>query len=143
MWTFSHSEVTAAAPERVWQFYADPAQWKRWDPAVRSVSVDGPVRVGTRGRLRPASGPTISFTFTEVTPGRSFTDTARLPLARLQFFHTLEAVEGGTRVTHGLRVTGPLTFLFSRLVGAPSSAGVPQAIRNLVRLAEEPGLAEP
>lgn len=136
MWTFSHTEQTTATPEQLWEYYASPSDWTLWDHGLTSVEFDGPMRAGAVGRLKPHGGPATKFTVTEVTPMRSFTDTTRLPGARLDFSHTLEPFTRGTRVTHGLTITGPMTFFFRRVIGTPSARDLPQAIRRLVALAE-------
>ena len=98
--------------------------------------------VGTRGRLKPKGGPTTTFEFTHVDPGRGFTDVtrlplARLPLARLEFAHRIDPDENGTRFTHRVTITGPLSPLFARVVGRDVAAGLPGAMRALARLAEQ------
>ena len=142
MWQFEHTETTRATPEQLWERYADPASWPAWDDGTESVSVEGPMAVGTRGRLKPKGGPTTTFEFTQVEPGRGFTDVtrlplARLPLARLEFAHRIDPDENGTRFTHRVTITGPLSPLFARVVGRDVAAGLPGAMRALARLAEQ------
>ena len=52
MWQFEHTETTRATPEQLWAHYADPATWPVWDDETESVTVEGPMAVGTRGRLK-------------------------------------------------------------------------------------------
>ncbi len=136
MWTFEHAETTSGTPHQVWALYAEPATWPRWDHEIAAVTVEGPVAVGTRGRLKPVTGPAASFTFTEVTPGVGFTDVSRLPLARLTLAHHIEATASGSRFTHHVTITGPLAPLFARVLGKSLAASLPNAMRNLARLAE-------
>lgn len=136
MWTFEHTETTSAAPSQVWARYAEPATWPEWDHQTASVTVQGPVVVGTRGRLKPVNGPATPFTFTEVTPEVSFTDVSRLPLSRLSFAHRIEPTATGSRFTHCVTITGPLSPLFARVIGKRIAAGMPTAMRALARLAE-------
>jgi polyketide cyclase/dehydrase/lipid transport protein len=137
MWQFEHSETTSATPDQLWARYADPASWPAWDDGTESVTVEGPMAVGTRGRLKPKGGPTTTFEFVEVEPGRGFTDVTRLPLARLEFSHRIEPHGDATRFTHRITITGPLSPLFARVVGRNVAAGLPGAMRTLARLAEE------
>ena len=136
MWRFEHTETTSAAPERGWQQYADPTAWPAWDHETESVSIEGPLAVGVRGRIKPRGGPATSFVVTEVDPGRRFADVARLPLARLEFDHRIEPDGTGARFTHSVTITGPLSPLFARVVGRGVAAGLPGAMRELARLAE-------
>lgn len=138
MWTFSHTETTAAAPAELWAHYADAVSWPAWDRETEAVTIDGPFAVGTTGTLKPVGGPRTRFVMTEVTPGRSFTDVARLPLARLTFGHRIEPHDGGSRFTHTVTFTGPLAWFFRRVIGRGIAAGLPEAMRRLAALATEP-----
>ncbi len=136
MWTFEHSETTTAPKEQVWQHYADPSRWPSWDHATAEVTPGGPMTEGATARLRPTRGPTAKITFVEVDPPWAFTTVARLPLATLAFAHTLTDDDSGTRITHRLTISGPLTPLFARVIGRPAARELPDAMRALARLAE-------
>lgn len=136
MWTFEHTETTSASPGRLWDRYADPATWPEWDHEIAVVTTQGPMAVGTRGRLKPVKGPATSFVFTEVSPGVGFTDVSRLPLARLTFAHTVEPTSTGSSFTHRVTIHGPLAWVFARVIGRSVVAGLPTAMQTLARLAE-------
>ena len=138
MWTFEHTEQTGAGAERLWSHYADPASWPAWDSTLEAVSVQGPLVAGARGTLKPAGGPRLRFRVTELVAGRAFTTTARLPLARLHFTHRIEARATGAGFTHGVRIEGPLTPLFARVIGRGIAAELPATMRALARAAEGP-----
>ncbi len=99
------------------------------------VSLDGPFHEGTRGSLKPRTGPRTTFTITEVTPGRSFTDVSTLPFATLTFRHDISPSAEGTSFTHAISITGPLAWLFGPLIGRALAADVPDAMRALAVLA--------
>lgn len=136
MWTFEHTELTSATPPQLWACYAEPTTWPEWDQETARVSVQGPMAVGTRGTLKPVKGPATPFTFTEVIPGVGFTDVSRLPLARLTFAHHIEPTATGSRFTHRVTITGPLSPLFARVIGRKVAASLPAAMRALARFAE-------
>lgn len=136
MWAFEHTETTSATPAQLWARYAEPATWPEWDHETASVTVEGPMAVGTRGKLKPVKGPAASFIFTEVAPEVGFTDVSRLPLARLTLAHHIEPTDTGSRFTHCVTITGPLAPLFARVIGTTIAAGLPTAMRALGRLAE-------
>lgn len=136
MWTFEHTELTSATPAQLWARYAEPTTWPEWDKETASVTVQGPFVVGTRGTLKPVKGPATPFAFTEVNPEVGFTDVSRLPLARLTFTHHIEPTATGSRFTHRVTITGPLSPLFARVIGKKVAASLPTAMRALARLAE-------
>jgi len=136
MWRFEHTETTTATPDQLWARYVDPTTWPEWDHETESVTAEGALAVGLRGRLKPKGGPWTSFLVTEVEPGAGFTDVTRLPLARLQFRHRIEAVPGGSRFTHTVTIGGPLWPLFARVIGRTIAAEMPTAMATLARLAQ-------
>lgn len=136
MWTFTHTETTSATAEQLWKHYADPASWPAWDRDIASVTVQGPMAVGTGGTLRPVNGPSSRFVFSEVRPQISFTDVARLPLARMTFGHVIESLPVGTRFTHTVTIAGLLSPLFGLVIGRNVASGLPVAMKTLARLAE-------
>lgn len=136
MWMFQHTESTTATPAHLWDLYADPTRWPRWDHAIAAVTLDGPMATGTQGTLKPAKGPKATLKFTEVTPEVGFTDVTRLPLARLSFAHHIEPTGAGCRFTHRVSITGPLAPLFGRVIGRRVAAELPISMRALADLAE-------
>lgn len=138
MWIREASAWTSATPEQVWQRWADVSQWNAWDPSLRSSALHGAFAVGTRGELHPASGPKASFVLTEVMPGRAFSNRMRLPLATIDFIHTLEPdAAGRTRITHRIAIDGILSALFVRLIGRGAAETLPTAVSTLAHQAEE------
>lgn len=136
MWTFEHTETTSAAPAQLWSRYEDPTTWPEWDHEIAAVTVHGPMAVGTRGTLKPVKGPAMTFTFSEVIGEVGFTDVSRLPLARLTFSHLIEQTATGSRFSHRVSISGPLSPVFARVIGKRIAAGLPGAMRELARLAE-------
>ncbi|MHB0877004.1 MAG: SRPBCC family protein [Anaerolineae bacterium] len=55
----------AATAETVWNVMANLADWPRWNPDVRAVTVHGPLAPGTRFRWRSGPG-TITSTLSRV-----------------------------------------------------------------------------
>ncbi len=136
MWTFEHAETTSATPAQLWKRYSDPTTWPEWDHEIAAVTMDGPMAAGTRGTLKPVKGPATAFTFLEVIPEIGFTDVSRLPLAQMTFRHLIEATDTGSRFTHQVTISGPLSPLFARIIGKKIAIGLPVAMRALARLAE-------
>jgi uncharacterized protein YndB with AHSA1/START domain len=40
---YGRSRPVAAAPERVWQVWSDPANWSRWNTGIKAARLDGPL----------------------------------------------------------------------------------------------------
>lgn len=141
MWTRQATTVCRATPEAVFALWAVD-RWTAWDPEVEWARLDGPFEAGTRGELKPRGGPRTRFTLLEVDQARGFADRSHLPLTSLDFRHLVEPLGDGTvRITHTVTFSGPLAFLFSRLLGPKLERGLPGAVAALGRLAEAAGAA--
>jgi uncharacterized membrane protein len=70
-----HVSIDIEAPAgRVWEILSDAERWPEWTPSVRSVTLhDGPLRPGATATIDQPRIPTVRWTVTSLTPGRSFT----------------------------------------------------------------------
>ena len=108
--------VVAAAAEPIYRALLDVARWPEWDDELERVTIVGPAVAGTSFTLKPKGGPNVRMKIVAADPSRRFVDCALLPLARIQTTHELLAQEGGTLVRSVIEVSGPLGFLWDRLV---------------------------
>lgn len=123
-------------PERVFRLYQDAARWGDWDPEVAGASLPDGLKLGSKGWLKPRSGPKANIQIVEVTQGMSFSVQARLPLCRMWFGHSLSSSSGSTVATHWVEFKGPLSFLFRYLVGRSIQASLPNTMQGLKRASE-------
>jgi hypothetical protein len=131
-WTFEHTIDTPASPAAAWAVLADIAAWPAWDHEVERAALDGPLRVGATGSLKPAGGPNTRFTVTAVQAPHRMTDVTKLPLAQMTFDHRYApAPGGGARLTHAVRIEGLLAPLFARVIGRKIVVGMPTAMAAL------------
>ena len=113
----------AAPAQLVYEVYTDVEGWPEWAASVTSVELldQGPLRVGSRARIKQPRLPTAVWEVTEVVAGRSFTWIARGPGIITTASHVVTPPEANvpTRVTASLQQTGPLGqlvgFLTKRL----------------------------
>ena len=136
MWEFDSSLVTPANRERVWELWTDISAWPEFNPGIRQASLEGPFGPGAVGSSRASGGPPSKLRVVTVEPGHMFVTETPLPLATLRFEHRIEpADDGRLMVTMGVRMTGPATPFFRRVIGPRLEASVPEALRNLSELA--------
>ncbi len=113
----------AAPAQLVYEVYTDVERWPEWAASVTSVERldQGPLRVGSRARIKQPRLPTTVWEVTEVVTGRSFTWIAGGPGIITTASHVVTPAEadGSSRVTASLQQTGPLGqvlgFLTKRL----------------------------
>jgi uncharacterized protein YndB with AHSA1/START domain len=107
----------AAPPERVWQVLSDVESWPEWTPTVTSVHRldDGPLRPGSRARIRQPRIPQTEYVVTELEPGRSFTWVATGPGVLTTARHEAEPLPAGeTRVRLSVTQSGWLGSFMGR-----------------------------
>ena len=136
MFSLQHERDVRTSAETVWAWYEDTASAPSWDPLIGEIRCDGPLAVGVTGRNKPRRGPWAPFIYTEVTPGRSYTEVTKLPGARMAFWHTLQPRADVTVMTHGVTCTGPLSGVYGLLVRRSFDAGMVQALDSLAALAQ-------
>ena len=136
MWSNQHTLETDASKQAIWRVWHDVANWPQWDEAVQWCQLDGEFKTGATYTLKPVDGPAVKATITACEPNRRFTDVSSLPLAKLEFVHELADVAGKVQVTHRVNISGPLSFLWARVIGAKTVAGLPHAMSKLVQQAK-------
>lgn len=136
MWVAEQSVDVAAPPAAVWAKYTDVANWPTWDSGLVEASLDGQFDTGGTGRMKTPKGPAARFTLTAVEPDRSFTEETRFPGVRMILEHEIAATDTGCRVTHRARLTGPLAFLWQRILGPRIERALPGAVAGVARAAE-------
>lgn len=110
--------TTSASRERAWEVLTDIADWPRWTASMTSVERldDGPLRVGSRARVRQPRLPVTVWTVTELVEGESFTWEATGPGVRTIGTHTLSAgPDGSTAITVAIEQRGPLGAVLGRV----------------------------
>lgn len=136
-WTTHATSRTKASPEAVWKLWADVDHWRLWDADVEWSRLEGSFLEGTRGSLKPKSGPVTKFVLTRVDPHSAFTNRSKLPLGTLDFIHRLRVEGSETVIEHRVEMNGPLTFLFRYLIGANLARSLPKVVERLARDAEK------
>ena len=135
-WSTRASARTQARPEEVWRLWAEVEGWTQWDQGVEWSQLDGPFLAGARGSLKPHDAPPTPFVLTQVEPNAAFSARTLLPLATMNFVHTMRVDDGAITIEHRVEISGPLTPLFRRLIGSRIASELPSTVERLARLAE-------
>jgi uncharacterized membrane protein len=91
----------SAARERVWQVITDVESWPQWTTSMTSVKRldDGPLRVGSRARVKQPGLPSLVWQVTEITDGVEFTWVTRSAGVTATAIHSLNETSAGVRLT--------------------------------------------
>ncbi|MDD8018590.1 MAG: hypothetical protein PHP42_09475 [Bacteroidota bacterium] len=137
MWKFEHSIITDVSAEKIWKIWSNVEAWNKWDKEVEWAKIQGDFAVGTIGYLKPKGAPKSKFVMTGCKKNESFSDRSFLPLATLEFFHVMKQTNDGLVVTHSIKISGLLSWVFAKLIGEKLSKGLPEAMNELVTLAKQ------
>lgn len=136
MWTRSHTITTKeASKEQLWKLFADVNNWHSWDEGIEFAKMEGRFEKGNHFILKPKGGPKVKIELIEATENKSFTDLTRFPLAKMFGNHRFEETPEGLKVTTTMTVTGPLGFLWRKLVAQDIVNSLPQEMVQQARTA--------
>jgi hypothetical protein len=120
----------AASSEAVWEVLTAFERWPSWNRDVKSMSVEGPVAVGTVFRWRSGPG-TITSTIQRVEPWRLVAWTGRtLGIDAIHFWH-LEPRDDGTLVRTEESFDGLLARVFHGSLQKKLDAALADGLRYL------------
>ena len=88
--------------------------------------------------LKPKGGPKAKFVISACSPDREYTDTTRLPGARLVFRHTVEPAALGCELHVQVTMDGPLAFVWSKIMGGGFRESAQRDLDRLVAIVEQP-----
>jgi uncharacterized protein YndB with AHSA1/START domain len=130
------SRETSASPARVWSIWSDTSTWPSWNPDVRAASLEGPFASGTTGSMTTGAR-THQIRLENVVDGRSFDlVTSVVPATTFHFHCEIQPAGAGSRISQGIRMSGPLAFLFSPMMGGRISQSFGPILDGLAREAE-------
>ncbi len=140
MWIRSHTQVyQSVKKEDIWRLWIDVNNWPKWHGDLDACTMEGPFAVGNHFMLTPKGASAVKIMLTEIEEGRKFTDCTTFFGAKMYDTHEVEDTKEGLRLTNTLVVTGPLTFLWVKLVAQNVAATVPQDMDTLVNRARSHG----
>jgi uncharacterized membrane protein len=103
-----------------WAAITDVTSWPRWTKSMTSVERldDGPLRLGSRARVKQPGMQPLIWEVTEYTERAVFSWTSTVPGVRTVGRHLIGSnADGSTRITLELLQSGPLAGLVKALFG--------------------------
>jgi hypothetical protein len=138
MWESSYEKKFAGVTAKeIWAAWEDVNSWSKWDREIEKTDMNDPFKVGTKFTLKPKGGPNVSIELTEVNPLRSFTDVTKFPLAKMYDYHEIKETQDALTLKSKITVTGPLSWLWRKIVAQGVASGVPAQMEALVSYAKK------
>ena len=139
MWQKSYSiTVSGLEPSQIWRIWSDVPNRPVWDDDIEWAKTDGPFENGTHIMMKPKDWPkTVVMKIIECIPDQSFTDYTKFFLAGLYGTHHMEQTTQALKLTTTIKIVGPLSWLWRKIVGEDIVATLPRQTELLIKLARE------
>jgi len=113
-------------------------RWPDWTKSMRRIErlEDGPLGLGSTARIALKGAPASIWRVTEYAEERSFTWESRALSVHSIASHVIEPVDGGSRVTLSVRLSGPVATIMLPLLRSVARRNVALEAEGLKRRAE-------
>ena len=138
MWIKNHSKFYPnVSPEAIWKIWVDINNWPSWHGDLDYCKLDGDFKVGNHFMLKPNGASAVKIMLTEINEMQNFTDCTKFFGAKMYNTHSMEAKDNGVLLSSELVVTGPLKWLWIKLVAKNVADTAPDEMDSLVNLARQ------
>ena len=136
MWTRTYSKTfQGITPKDIWQIWTDVNNWPTWHGDLDYCKLEGDFVVGNHFMLKPKGVRPVKIVLTEIVDGHYFTDCTSFFGAKMYDTHAMIDTPDGLKLTNKLIVTGPLKWLWIKLVAQNVADTVPEEMESLIQLA--------
>lgn len=136
MWTRTYSKTFQGLKrEDIWQIWTDINNWPTWHGDLDYCRLEGDFKVGNHFILKPKGVSPVKIMLTEIVEGHYFTDCTSFFCAKMYDTHTMEETVDGLKLTNKLVVTGPLKWLWIKLVAQNVADTIAEETESLVKIA--------
>ena len=132
------ARTSTEAPRAFFARWIDHDTWPQWSPGTQWARVEGEVRLGARGILKPVGAPKSAFVISEYERDRVYTDRGAFPGATLTIRHTVQPEAHGSRLNVRVWLEGPLAWFWARTALKGLGAAVTDDLDRLIGIVENP-----
>lgn len=129
-----HTLETSAEPKAVWELWQRVEGWPEWQDGLLGARLEGPLKAGTRGRLKVRGG-SRRFAIVQVVEGALLVWEVRGFLRRARVEYRLEPTDMGCRLTHRIDISGLGVWMDPWFREGRLTRSLPEGVRRLARLA--------
>lgn len=136
MWTRTYSKTFQGIQrEDIWRIWTKIDSWPTWHDDLDYCTLVGDFVVGNYFMLKPKGVNPVKIGLTEIKEGHHFTDCTSFFGAKMYDTHAMEETTEGLKLTNTLVVTGPIKWLWIKLVAQNVADTVPEEMESLAKLA--------
>jgi hypothetical protein len=136
MWQSTYEKTfPGLKKETIWSLWTDVNNWSRWDADIEYAIMTDSFKRGASFILKPKGGPKVNLHILSSLPLKSFTDLTRFPLAKMYGTHEMEETPKGLKIKNTIRIEGPLSWIWRKIVAEGVAAGMPKQLEALAELA--------
>lgn len=138
MWIRTYSKLySGVKKDNIWRLWTDINNWSQWHGDLDYCKLEGDFKVGNHFMLKPKGVSPVKIVLTEINEGKSFTDCTTFFGAKMYDTHSMEETPEGLLLSNKLVVTGPLRWLWIKLVAQHVADTVADEMDALVSLAKK------
>lgn len=130
------TQTTKATPADIFQLWADVNSWAEYDHGIEWAKLTDTFGAGGHYMLKPKGGPKVKAKILVADANSRFIDESQLPGAKLKFDHELSAQNGVTTVKLTMTISGPLSFIWAKILGKNQQSDLEASTANLIAKAE-------
>ena len=119
----------------IWRIWTNVNEWAQWHDDLDYCQMEGSFEVGNYFMLKPKGMQPVKIILTDVKLGVQFTDCTTFFGAKMFDTHLMERTPNGLKLTNIVVVTGPLQWLWVKLVAKNIARGAPDHLEALAKLA--------
>ncbi|QJT81776.1 polyketide cyclase [Kosakonia sp. MUSA4] len=136
VWSKSYTLAVNSKPKAIWQAFIDTDNWKRWNPGVKSITIEGPFHTGTWFTMELPEGDIVRSRLIDVSEEKYFIDESRVDETLVKVEHRIEAsATGHCMLIYAISTQGPQAQAF----GEGISSDFPEVMAGLAKYLAETG----
>lgn len=138
MWQRTYSKLYKDVDKHtLWQLWTDIDHWPEWHSDLEYCKLIGGFQEGSYFMLKPKNQRAVKIILTEINEGVSFTDCTKFPGTKMYDTHKMEVTKEGLLLTNICWVTGPLSWLWVKLVANNVANTIADEMEAVVQLARQ------
>lgn len=138
MWQQTYRQTFQGIDQKtVWSIWADVDHYEDWHDDLDYCRLHGEFVEDSYFVLKPSGAPEVKVHITELKPYYRFVDCTNFFGAKMFDIHECEATADGVTITSTVKVTGPLSRLWVKLVAKNVADSAEKEMHALVALARQ------